>query len=580
MKRFRNIFNHVCEARTVLWVFPLLLIVPNLILCHTESMPWSAAIANVALPLGIYYLLMAWSPKAGRSILLFLPVIFFAAFQMVLLWLYGQSIIGVDMFLNMMTTNSGEVAELLDNLAAPLAIVFVLYVLPLIWAVVAIIKKRRIPHRSMCHARIAGALLATTGAAMTAVSYAIVPNYDMDSDLFPANVAYNAESAIRRTIRTNNYGFTSGLFRYDAVSTHDPDRKEVYVMVIGETGRAQDWQLFGYDRETTPRLCSTDSLIGFKRALTESNTTHKSVPMLMSTLSSQTFDSIYGRKCVISAFKEAGFRTAFLSMQRYNRSFIDFFGMEADTTDFIRERNPENAMLYDGELIERTKRFIESAASPKLLVVLHTYGSHFNYRERYPAEFAYFTPDNAPEASPRFRDRLVNAYDNSIRYTDYLLGDIIEYLDTLPDTDCAMIYASDHGEDIFDYGSGRFLHASPVPTYHQLHVPMVLWMSGNYRSRYPDKWASGHSHRNRNVSTSESMANTLLDLAGISTRYCDLSKSLVHNSYAEPTRVYLNDRNEAIPLRDTGIKKIDLELLEVNGLCNSANHQIAQSFPK
>ena len=563
-----------------MWVFPLLLIVPNAVLSITESMPWSAAIANVALPLGIYYLLMAWTRKAGRSILLFFPIIFFAAFQIVLLWLYGRSIIGVDMLLNVVTTNSGEVAELLDNLIAPLLIITILYVLPIVWAIVAMIKKKRIPEQSLRHGRIAGGALTVAGAVMVGVSYASVPNYDMDNDLFPVNVVYNVETAVRRTIRTNNYAFTSGIFRYDAESIHDPEQKEVYVMVIGETGRAQNWQLLGYNRETTPRLCATDSLIGFSRALTESNTTHKSVPMLMSTLSAQTFDSIYGRKCVISAFKEAGFKTAFLSMQRYNHSFIDFFGMEADTTDFIRERSADDAILYDADLFDATRQFVESADAEKLLVVLHTYGSHFNYRERYPQKFAHFQPDDAPEASPRYRDRLVNAYDNSIRYTDHLLGSLICYLDSLPETDCAMIYASDHGEDIFDYGSGRFLHASPVPSFHQLHVPMILWMSGNYRAHHPEKWIAAHAHRDMNVSTSESMANTLLDVAGVATPYCDHAKSLASASYTEPERVYLNDRNESIPLQNAGLNKIDSELLEVNGLYNISKPKLAQSLPK
>ncbi len=543
-------------------------------------MTWSAAIANVALPLGVYYVLMSLSPNAGRSILLLFPVIFFAAFQIVLLSLYGQSIIGVDMLLNVVTTNSGEVAELLDNLIVPMAVVVVLYVVPLAWGVVSMIKRRRVAAGSLRQCRTAGVTIAATGIAAMCVSYASTPYYSVSTDLFPVNVAYNVGTAVRRTIRTHNYYESSKDFRYDATTSHDPSRKEVYVMVIGETGRAQNWQLFGYDRETTPRLCASDGLIGYCRALTESNTTHKSVPMLMSTLSAENYDSIYSRKCIISAFKEAGFQTAFLSMQRYNHSFIDFFGMEADTTDFIRERSTKDTLLYDDDLLAAAYRFIKTAKNPKLLVVLHTYGSHFNYRERYPASFAYFIPDDAPEASHRFRQRLINAYDNTIRYTDHLLGELTEYLDSIPDTDCALIYTSDHGEDIFDYGSNRFLHASPVPTYHQLHVPMIIWMSETYRARYPEKWHNAYSHRNLNISTSESMANSLLDIAGINTRYCDPAKAVCNQSYIEPIRVYLNDRNEAVPLQRAGLKKIDLELLEVNKLINTSNSNIAQSFPK
>ena len=237
-------------------------------------MTWSAAIANVALPLGVYYVLMSLSPNAGRSILLLFPVIFFAAFQIVLLSLYGQSIIGVDMLLNVVTTNSGEVAELLDNLIVPMAAVVVLYVVPLAWGVVSMIKRRRVTAGSLRQCRTAGVTIAATGIAAMCVSYASTPYYSVSTDLFPVNVAYNVGTAVRRTIRTHNYYESSKDFRYDATTSHDPSRKEVYVMVIGETGRAQNWQLFGYDRETTPRLCASDGLIGYCRALTEIGRAH------------------------------------------------------------------------------------------------------------------------------------------------------------------------------------------------------------------------------------------------------------------------------------------------------------------
>ena len=70
------------------------------------------------------------------------------------------------------------------------------------------------------------------------------------------------------------------------------------------------------------------------------------------------------------------------------------------------------------------------------------------------------------------RTQLINAYDNTIRHTDRLLYQLIQRLDTIG---CpgAMLYTSDHGEDIFDDGRLRFLHASPSPTFTQLHVPLL-----------------------------------------------------------------------------------------------------------
>lgn len=88
-------------------------------------------------------------------------------------------------------------------------------------------------------------------------------------------------------------------------------KKEVYVMVVGETSRANNWGIYGYNRDTNPKLSKVFGLTAFNHVLTESNTTHKSVPMLLSAVSACTFDSIYHQKSIITAFKEAGFQTAF-----------------------------------------------------------------------------------------------------------------------------------------------------------------------------------------------------------------------------------------------------------------------------
>ena len=243
-------------------------------------------------------------------------------------------------------------------------------------------------------------------------------------------------------------------------------------MVVGETSRALNWQLYGYERETNPLLVQQSGLVAFPKVLTESNTTHKSVPMLLSDVTACSYDSIYHRKGIITAFKEAGFRTAFFSNQRFNHSFIDFFGREADAFDFIKEDSLDFSYNpSDNELLKLVEQELAKGAK-KQFIVLHTYGSHFNYRERYPSGDAFFTPDYPVEAERKFRDNLVNAYDNSVRYTDSLLARLIGMLEN-QGTDAALIYTSDHGEDIFDDPRHLFLHASPVPSYYQLHIPFL-----------------------------------------------------------------------------------------------------------
>lgn len=150
--------------------------------------------------------------------------------------------------------------------------------------------------------------------------------------------------------------------------------------------------------------------------------------MLMSAVSAENFDSIYHQKGIITAFKEAGFKTAFFSNQRYNNSFIDFFGKEADHCDFIKEDSlTAGQNLSDDYLLALVQEEL-AKGNRKQFIVLHTYGSHFNYRERYPAEAAFFQPDSPADAEFKYRDNLINAYDNSIRYTDDFLSRLIGLL--------------------------------------------------------------------------------------------------------------------------------------------------------
>ena len=347
--------------------------------------------------------------------------------------------------------------------------VIILYVPALILGMISIIRKRKLTVEFVRRERKRAFLVFGISLLSLVGAYVQDSGYELKSDLYPLNVCYNVGLAFQRTALTQDYHRTSKDFTFHARPTHPEGKREVYVMVIGETSRALNWQLYGYERETNPLLSRQTGLIAFPKVLTESNTTHKSVPMLMSDATACNYDSIYHQKGIITAFKEAGFRTAFFSNQRYNHSFIDFFGMEADTYDFIKEDSVSSTYNpSDDELLKLVEEELAKGAT-KQFIVLHTYGSHFNYRERYPSEDAFFTPDYPMEAERKYRDNLVNAYDNSIRYTDDFLSRLIRMLEK-QQVDAAMLYTSDHGEDIFDDSRHLFLHASPVPSYYQLHI--------------------------------------------------------------------------------------------------------------
>ncbi len=551
----KAILKKIFSTRGLFAALVFFISLPAAILSFTEPIGIAGAVANTLVILGATWWLASLSRKIGRTVWLMFPLIFFAAFQTVLLDLYGRSIIAVDMFLNLVTTNAGEVTELLSNMLPVVVFVFVVYLPQLVMATIFIRRKEYLPEGFIKINRRIGATVAVAGLLALLTAEVTQKNYSVKEDLYPVNVLYNVYLAVDRTVRTEKYHETSAGFSFGAVDTDTVAGRKIVLLLIGETSRADNWQICGYARATTPKLASLDGLHVGGKAVSESNTTHKSVPMLLSQIDATDFDSIYNVKGIITAFSEAGYRTSFFSNQRRNGSFIDFFGMEADTISFIRDNDdgfgeisPDSRLLASlADELRHTDR--------NQLIVLHTYGSHFNYSDRYDEHDAVFQPVDYPEASSRYRDKLINAYDNSIVATDRMISRAVEMIDSAAPLS-VMLYTSDHGEDIYDDENEYFLHASPLPTYHQVHVPMLVWMSRNYVAAYPDKAKAVGLNVSRPISTSRSYFHTALDLGHVSTKSFDPSASLASPSYQPREQLYLNDHNRPVLLREIDKIKI------------------------
>lgn len=224
------------------------------------------------------------------------------------------------------------------------------------------------------------------------------------------------------------------------------------------------------------------------------------------------------------------------------------------------------AQTSDERLLPYVKNILAKKCK-KELIVLHTYGSHFNYRDRYPQSHAKFLPDTPTEAEPKNRAQLINAYDNTICQTDFVLHSIITMLGK-SGAQAAMLYTSDHGENIFDDYRKRFLHASPTPASHGIHVPLLVWTSASYRAEYPAVVAALNANREKDVQSSASVFPTMLSIAGISAPCVAdvMPLSLANPTYRCGARRYLNDHNRSVTLKQAGFADIDFEQLKKWGV--------------
>ena len=571
MNRLSYIYNKVSSGQFLYAYAVVALLLPNIALCYTECLtPWACGV-NVLLPLSLYMLFFSAAKRPGKMIWWAFIFVFFAAFQLVLLYLFGTGVIAVDMFLNLVTTNPSEAMELLDNLAPAVVGVFVVYLPLLILGGVNIRRDSRLSVSFQQRVRHWAMQIGAIGLFCLLASYLVVDDYRMRNQLYPVNICYNLYLAFERNAASENYREASRDFKFEARSEHSATAPEVYVMVVGETARAHNFSLYGYPRNTNPLLSKTPGIKAFPNVTTQSNTTHKSVPMLLSAASAEDFERLFHEKGILAAFKEAGFHTVFISNQLPNHSFIDFLGEQADEHYFLKKEDASQGNHYDEDLLQKLDEILPKADASssahyhyryrKLFVVLHSYGSHFNYQERYPRSFAYFKPDSRSEAKSENRRDLLNAYDNTIRYTDYILHGIIERLQkwegVQTKTDgvydqptSAMLYTSDHGENIFDDDRHLFLHAAPKASDYELHVPFIIWTSEGFSKQYPDILKALGENRSKQVQSSLSAFHTMLGIGGIQTHYRLDEYSVASGKYHPTELLYLDDHDEAIPQED------------------------------
>lgn len=342
-------------------------------------------------------------------------------------------------------------------------------------------------------------------------------------------------------------------FSFNAKSNNDKNEEEIFVLVIGESARYDNFHINGYNRNTTPIIDSVKNLLSFSNVYSGAVVTTYSVPMILTRATPHDLSIQNKEKTVLDAFKEAGFYTAWFANQNSDypvtRRLIDV----ADKTKVnFFDVNVKN--FYDGNIIADYEHVIKNGEG-KNFILIHSLGSHFRYTNRYPKEFEVFKPVMEEfgynELNFENRNKVLNAYDNSILYTDFFLNQLIDQL-RQTHKKAVLLYLSDHGENLFDDDNKIFGHGTANPTKYEYHIPYFIWFSDAYKNSNPEKIEQLRNHINVPAS-STSTFYTLLDLANIS--YSESESELIYSlsseKYKAPKeRFILNSDKKAVKLKD------------------------------
>lgn len=314
-------------------------------------------------------------------------------------------------------------------------------------------------------------------------------------------------------------GQASRSFTFGARQQTADTVPETVVLVIGESARYDRWSLNGYTRETNPLLSQEANLVMLTDVVTAVSATRLSVPVIISRKpATQSLEDGFAEKSFITAYKEAGFRTYWLSNQISFGQFdtpVSVFAREADVVQFMNLGGYTNSSNFDDVLLAPLQHALADPA-PKKLIVMHTLGSHWNYSQRHPKEFDKWQPSLFGVDKPAYTDlkikpQMNNSYDNSVLYTDWFLSQAIGKLKA-PQQPVSLLYVADHGQTLYDGACRLAFHGHN--TIHEFHVPAFVWYSDQYKERYPDKIQQLERHRKAKLAT-ENMFHTLLDMGDI-----------------------------------------------------------------
>ena len=299
-------------------------------------------------------------------------------------------------------------------------------------------------------------------------------NYITPYKMFDATYKYVRNNYFYPPLKFEILDVNPSIVRQDST-------KNVTVLVLGETARSKSFSLNGYDKPTN-QYTEKQQVVSFSNMISCGTATAVSVPCMFSRLSKENYNkrSAIAQQNVIDIVHLAGADVLWVSNNNGSCkgvcTRVKTEKIETDKSDPLCD----GEYCYDESLLKSLRNKLKNITHDNTLIVLHMIGSHGpTYFKRYPEDKRLFSPDcQRSDIQNCTHEELINTYDNTIAYTDYVLSNIIEELDAFSSQDgieASMLYISDHGESLGE--KGVYLHGLPyafAPD-EQTHIPMIYW---------------------------------------------------------------------------------------------------------
>lgn len=300
----------------------------------------------------------------------------------------------------------------------------------------------------------------------------------------------------------------------DDAFKEDNTTKKLLVLVVGETARAANYSLGEYAKNDTNFYTNKNNVVFFDNFSSCGTATAVSLPCMFSLSKRQNYSSSEYQENVMDILQKTGVKASWID----NNS-----GKCKGVCDRLSDKQ-QLSSDWDENLLPFLKERLDSLDTQNI-IVLHLQGSHGPaYYKRYPSEFKKFTPTcDTNELSKCASEALINTYDNTLLYTDYLLSEIIELLKEKKDYESSLLYLSDHGESLGE--NGIYLHGMPyaIAPRHQTHIPVIFWSSDE------NLMTTAQNHKSLNLSQ-DNLFSTLLGYFNIQTAVYEPSYDILNQA--------------------------------------------------
>ena len=354
----------------------------------------------------------------------------------------------------------------------------------------------------------------------------------------PYNVVFQSINTIKELNKRKYIEHTSQI-SFGAKQSITTSQKEVYIFAIGESLRYDNISLNGkYPRCTTPLLEQKSNLILFHNYYSQACLTMYSVPQLVTRATPDNYDLNFKERSIVEPFRECGFKTYTIVSQTNLLSYEKYLSNGVDSLIIVPN------LVKDGEIIMGDKTMTHIVDSlmqqhDKLFIMMQFLGNH-SFFTNYEKEFDIYKP-NANSCTEEERatsdSLLINAYDNSILYTDWILSSIIDVIDQ-PNIVSSLTFVSDHGEHISKEGAGHGGNCSPTKV--EYHVPFIFWWSDEYETLHPQKTYNAKLHMYNKIN-GDCIFYSICDMAAIQldSLYYKPSWSVFSPTFEEHPRLIL-----------------------------------------